>query len=228
MALNGPAYFAAAYLLLDRTYHGWMGLLAVSVAAVHLYTARRLLEKEPRTALLALGLGAAFITIAIPVQFSGYTITIAWAIEAAALAWIASRFEQPRAAWVALGILGLVLIRLAVFDRHAATARLITFGASAVAFWLVAKWMTRGKPALAVYIIGHAVLLWGLEHGNRKLGASHGCAAKRGSVTTAGISIMLAAYAVAMIGAGVLTTTADEPAAGSRADRHRDRKTIPL
>lgn len=206
MALNGPAYFAAGYMLLDKTHHGWMGLLAVALAAAHLIAARRLVTIEPRTALLALGLGATFITIAIPVQFAGYTITVAWAIEAAALAWIAQRFEQPKALWLAIAVLAFVLIRLAVFDRTA-DARFVAFAASAVAFWLVSKWLAPNRLAVAVYTIGHAVLIWGLALEIEAWAKRTATPENITSVVTAGISIMFAAYAVALITAGVFTST---------------------
>lgn len=65
MALNGPLYFAAAYLLLDGQHHPWMGLLAIALAAAHMLAARSLFHSQNSIALLALGLGAAFLTIAI-------------------------------------------------------------------------------------------------------------------------------------------------------------------
>jgi len=34
------------------------------------------------------------LTLAIPIQFVGFRITMLWALEAAALAWIARRSEQ--------------------------------------------------------------------------------------------------------------------------------------
>jgi uncharacterized membrane protein len=207
VALNGPAYFAAAYLLLDGNHHAWMGLLAIGLAATHLIAARRLIPIQPTTAMLALGLGASFITIAVPVQFSGYTITIAWATEAAALAWIGSRLEQARATWFALAISAMILIRLAVFDRALTNGRLVSFAASAVAFWLIAKWMPRTQPALAVYVIGHAILLWALSMEIERWVMRTAAPENQASLIAAGISIMLAAYAVAMVAIGVFTAT---------------------
>lgn len=207
MALNGPAFFAASDLLLDRRHHGWMGLLAAAIAAAHLGSARRLMATDRWTALLAAGLGAGFITIAIPVQFSGYTITIAWAMEAAALAWIGSRFRETRAGWLALGILALTLIRLAAFDRLLTEARLVTFAASAVAFWLVAKWMPRSMATIGVYIAGHAILLWALSMEMQRWAVRTAAPENVPSVVTAGISILFAAYALVIIGAGVITAT---------------------
>ncbi len=207
VAANGPIYFGAAYLLLNPHHHAFMGLLAVSLAAAHLITARHLLTVAPQMALLSTGLAAVFVTLAIPVQLAGYAITIAWATEAAALAWIASRWKDARAIWLALAILALILMHLAVFDRESSDSRLITFTASAIAFWLTAKWMQPGRLAAAVYIIGHALMLWGLGLEIERWALQHADPQNVVSVTTAAISIMLAAYAVIVIGAGVLTAT---------------------
>jgi uncharacterized membrane protein len=207
VALNGPAYFAASYLLLDGRHHAWMGLFAAAVAAAHLGSARRLLPTHPATALLAAGLGAGFITIAIPVQFAGYTITIAWATEAAALAWIGARFRETRVVWLAMAILGLILIRLAAFDRLLGDARLVTFAASAAAFWLVAKWIAHARAALAIYIAGHAILLWALYLEIERWAIGTSAPENVSSVVTTGISILFAAYALALIAAGVITST---------------------
>ncbi len=213
LAVNGPVYFAAAFGLLDVQHHAWMGLLALGLAAIHLAAARQLFEVDPRAALLALGLGAGFVTIAIPVQFAGYSVTIAWAMEAAALAWIARRYQQPRAIWFSLGILLFILIRLLAVERElpvtyvVLNARFVTFTIAAVAFWLVAKWMTDERPALAVYIMGHALMLWALGMEIDAWARRTSAPADVESVITAGISIMLAAYAVILIGAGVLTST---------------------
>ncbi len=207
MALNGPVFFAASYLLLDSDYHGGMGLLALALAAAHLFISRRLLAGAPQAALLALGLAAAFLTIAIPVQLSGYTITVAWATEAAALAWIASRYEQTAAAWGAFGILALVMFRLAAFDSERPALRLITFTASAVAFWLVSRWTPPGKRALAIYLAGHGIMVWGFSMEIEAWSVRTAAPQNAVCVSSAGISIMLAADAVSLIGAGVLTTT---------------------
>jgi len=35
-----------------------------------------------------------FLTLAVPIQFAGFRITIAWALEGAALAWISTKFAS--------------------------------------------------------------------------------------------------------------------------------------
>lgn len=123
------------------------------------------------------------------------------------------RFGEERATWISLGLLALILIRLAVFDRTLAESatlanpRFAAFAASAVAFWLVAKWTSTARAALAVYIAGHAILLSGLSMEIESWATRTAAHENLASVVTAGVSIMLAAYAVSMIGVGAWTAT---------------------
>src|SRR6185437_12052692 len=51
-------------------------------------------ERDPNPALLAGGVAMAFLTLAAPIQFSGYRITLGWVLEAAAFTWIAARTNR--------------------------------------------------------------------------------------------------------------------------------------
>ena len=41
-------------------------------------------------------MAAVLLTLAIPIQFVGFRITMLWALEAAALTWLGARFDRPR------------------------------------------------------------------------------------------------------------------------------------
>ena len=62
LALNGAFYFGASYNLLQKDYHAWLGLFAVTLAAVHLGLAFLLWRSLPmenrdtRPVLLAIGI----------------------------------------------------------------------------------------------------------------------------------------------------------------------------
>ena len=90
------------------------GFLALVLA--HLIRLERL--GEPRTpaeiARLALIAGAAlgFITLAIPLQLERNWITIGWALEGAALAWLYGRIPHKGLLLFALGLFAVVFIRL--------------------------------------------------------------------------------------------------------------------
>src|SRR5262249_11047065 len=99
-AAAGMAYFVAAFGLLDPLYHQWMGLFTAAIGGLHLLLAFSLRKTEAAphgekwAALLTGGLALAFVTISVPIQFTGFRITIAWAVEGAAVAWIASRLRS--------------------------------------------------------------------------------------------------------------------------------------
>jgi hypothetical protein len=92
------------------------GFLALVLA--HLIRLER--QGEPRTsaeiARLALIAGAAlgFITVAIPLQLERNWITIGWALEGAALAWLYGRIPHKGLLLFAVGLFAVVFIRLAL------------------------------------------------------------------------------------------------------------------
>jgi uncharacterized membrane protein len=56
----------------------------------------------------------AFVTVAIPLQFDKQWITIGWALEGAALAWLYRRIPHRGLFWWAIGLLAAVFVRLAL------------------------------------------------------------------------------------------------------------------
>ncbi len=222
LALNGAAYFGVSYYLLDATYHDYMGLFAVTLAAAHLLAAKLLWNPEAADervlwpALLAVSITLTFLTLAIPIQFVGFRI-IAWVLEGAALAWVASRFHSGRV-FIGAGIILLLAIgRLAVFDawiypdgKHfqaLLNARFLTFAVSAAALWLAARFAPSGIFAGASYVSGHFVMLWIL--GLEVIGWAERSVASANlwSIETTAISILMALYSLISVAIGVVTRT---------------------
>ena len=224
-ALNGVVYFAHSYLLLHSDRHDWLGLLAVLIAAAYLVFGvilqRQAVEPEAdtRPSLLALGMATAFLTLAIPIQFIGFTITIAWAMQGAALAWIGYRFVSTRALNASLLVFALVAMRLLLFELESfpnpnsysaiANTRFLTFAVSAVAMLLAAWWVSKisQAAALAAYFAGHAFLLLGLSLEIVGWARRSVSAENRLSAETIGISILFGVYAVTLVSVGVATRT---------------------
>ncbi len=217
LAANGPAYFGFTYFLLKPHYGPWLGLLAVAVAVLHLalgfnlWRARRESSGDMRAVELALGLALAFGTLAVPIQFTGFSITLAWAIEAAALVWIGCRLDHDLVLAGAVAIYLLVLLRLCAFDawievphRLLWNTRFITFVFSAVSLWLSAWWAKRfPTPAAPAYITGHLILLIAALAEFNDWAAVSVLPARQASVTAMGTSILMALYAVMLVGIGV-------------------------
>ncbi len=219
LGLNGAIYFAASYVLLGTQYKVWMGLFAAAVAGLHLLVGTQLWKahsaagRDTRPVLLALGIALGFLTLAVPIQFTGFSITISWALEAAALVWISRRVNESRILFGAVAVYVFVFLRLYSFDSflpetHRAlllNGRFVTFSISAVSFWLGAWWLkeTLRLPAAAGYVTGHLILLSACLFELNDWILTGVSIENRASVIAIGVSILMALYAVVLIGIGV-------------------------
>jgi uncharacterized membrane protein len=222
LSLNAVAYYAAAYSLLVTDNRAYLGLFTVALAGLYLAMSMEMWRHLPaehrdsRPVLLSLGVAITLITLAAPIQFTGFRITIGWAIEAAALTWIGKRARSEPLIAAALCVFGLVFIRLWTLDSWIYTqpdyrvlwnGRFMTFLVAAAAFWASARWLGAGARALATYIAGHAVLLWGLML--EVTGWAERTAAPQNltNLESTSISILMAVYALVLVAAGVVTRT---------------------
>ena len=111
-----------AWTVLDRvlgaTQPGLRGPAAAGLAAVHLALglAARRRGGDPLRARVTLGLAAAFLTLAIPVQLGLHGITLAWAAEGVLLLWLGVGQRSPLTR--AFGYLVLALSVGRLFVRH--------------------------------------------------------------------------------------------------------------
>ncbi|MCU1340182.1 MAG: rane protein, partial [Bryobacterales bacterium] len=78
IAANAAVYYAASYSLLNPSHHQYMGLLAAAIGGVHLQLARRY-QSQSAAQTFTIGVALALITLAVPIQFAGFRVTIAWA-----------------------------------------------------------------------------------------------------------------------------------------------------
>ena len=97
LPLTPRSTIAASYTLLNPAHHQYMGLLAACIGGVHLLLARNF-EARSKGQNLTLGVALAFVTLAVPIQFAGFRVTIAWALEGAVLAWLSARSRELLAA----------------------------------------------------------------------------------------------------------------------------------
>jgi uncharacterized membrane protein len=219
LAANPAAYFGVSYLLLNPAHHQWMGLFAALLGGIHLFVAGILWKDAPTEqqetfrALMAAGVALAFVTLAIPIQFVGFSVTIAWALEGMAVVWVWSRFHTLGSGIGGGVILTLAVLRLLSQDamlyqnggqfQALVNARFLTFLVVAICLWLAA-WFVRSGPGAAIpYIAGHVIMLFILAL--EIVGAAERSwpAADQASLVTVGISILMAFYAVLLITAGV-------------------------
>ena len=217
VAANAAVYFAASYSLLNPVHHQYMGLLAAAVGAVHLLLARNFAPQSDARG-LSLGVALAFITLAIPIQFVGFRVTIAWALEGAAIAWLSARFRSD---WLRAGcwlVFALALVRLIALDTWIysrasdyavlANTRFLTFAVAAAALWMAARFLQHRIDAAIAYVAGHAVLLFGLSLEIGGWVSRNIVAEDQSSVQIMAISVMLTLYAVVLVLVGLRTRAA--------------------
>lgn len=96
---SGLVYFGACYGILNSDFHDLLGVLAVVLAVYYFLWAFLAKELTPTDdnlynflAFLCIG----FITIAIPIQFKEFTITISWLVEASLLMFLGAKFFNTK------------------------------------------------------------------------------------------------------------------------------------
>jgi hypothetical protein len=115
LAASAMFFFAAHAAFEAAGFSSVVGIIPVFESAVLAVLLRHLLRTEPagqrdlgRLALVAGG-ALAFVTVAIPLQLREQWITIGWALEGAALAWLYRRIPHRGLLYFALGLLAAVL-----------------------------------------------------------------------------------------------------------------------
>jgi uncharacterized membrane protein len=216
-------FFRPYYEALAGWGDSWAALLALVLAGLYLALAARLWG-SPRhapapnpAAAASAGVGVAFLTLAIPLEFHNFTVTMVWAVEGAALVWIASQRRIFLAQVFGVAVLACAAARYAFLDATLRTsiplwnARFASATVLAIALFLAAIW-SRGTrlPTGVPGVAGHLVLLSGLSlevagwaqraFGDRSSGPE-----------SAALSILFAFYAVILVALGTR-----ERSAGSR------------
>ena len=163
--LASAVFFLVARLsLIAGGYEAVLGALPLGQAALMAILLAGLLRVEPpgartlgRLALVA-GTVLAFITVAIPLQLDKAWLTIGWALEGAALAWLYTRIPHRGLFWSAFGLLAVVFVRLALnpevllYQERGTVAiwnwYLYTYLTASASMLLASSWLSRTKDGL--------------------------------------------------------------------------------
>lgn len=147
MTLNAGAYFSVTYGLLWDQYQGWFGVMSLGLTIFYGlvgYGAIKRSKTSPKVALFSLGTAITFLTIAIPMQLTGFWITVAWIAQGTVLIWIGFMTKSWQTRAFALGVLGLSAFRLLILEtmisyedfQVVVNARFLIFSVSIVALYL--------------------------------------------------------------------------------------------
>jgi uncharacterized membrane protein len=112
-ALDGVFFYSLSYSALQPHHHSWLGPLAFVLAVFYLALARFVRTSSNLTR-LCLGLCAAFLALAIPIQFSGFAITTAWSMEPAGLTWLGVHYLNRRALLAAFALFALAVLHVII------------------------------------------------------------------------------------------------------------------
>jgi uncharacterized membrane protein len=211
----------------------WLGAVTTALAAVYLalgLVALRTPAAGARQHRTLLGLAAAFLTLAIPVQLGLHGVTLGWALEGALLLALGTRFGSPLARLGGYSVLGAAVLRLLAWHLplHPGAFRPVLnpeFGtwaaviAALAAAWRLARPARAGGHALdrglGPVLAGLALLLLlGLLTGETDAGFGQRAriAREAGLVETAqaaafsgrlAVSALWASFATALLGAGL-------------------------
>ncbi len=157
-------FFTARSALTAGGYANIIGVVPVVSGGVMAWLLRSLLRLEQpgqrdlgRLALVA-GASLAFVTVAIPLQLKHQWITIGWAIEGAALAWLYTRIPHRGLLWTASALLATVMARLAlnpmvfVYEPRGSLRilnwYLYTYAICAAAMFVAGWWLKRTDEKL--------------------------------------------------------------------------------
>jgi hypothetical protein len=158
-------FFAARAAFLQGGMSAYVGIVPVFEGIVMALLLRALLRIESRDdrdlARLAIVAGSAlaFATVAIPLQLEKQWITIGWALEGAALAWLYRRIPHRGLLYSAMALLSVVFVRLAlnpaVFVYAPRGMRvfnwyLYAYLICSVALFVAAWWFSRTDDELVV------------------------------------------------------------------------------
>jgi len=144
-AASGLVFFLIAYAATESRVEATWGAFALGIAALYLVAALPAVRRRPAMDGLLAALAVAvttFVSLAVPLELERQWLTVGWALEVAALVWLAGRFRLPTlgalARVVAIGVAIRLLLNASVLDYP--------IGDHPLVHWL---WYGYGVPLLA-------------------------------------------------------------------------------
>ena len=208
-----------------------VAVLASILAGYILWRRRDALELQEQKGHIVFALAAAsWAAIAVPVQFDGAWISVAWAVEAVLLLVISVRLALTEMRWFSYGLLAAMVLRLLALDtfdadldtfRPALNWRFLAFAAGIAALYS-ARWLAFRRPEIpsnpieatermaalpVLLVLANALTLWLLSA--EIITSAYSAFLDlpddaSENVASLGLSLLWAVYAVALIVLGIV------------------------
>ena len=162
--INSFIAFGYAFgMIKGHTDYPAASLISLLYAGVFFLMAHNLRRRQPenkRSLIMMLAMGMLFLTITVPILFSGHWITIFWLVEGAIVLWAALRLDSAKLRWAAILLLAAVFGKFIVHDYHSTFGfHLDTFRYQPhYSFLWVSRYFTTLVSLGALYAAGR--LLW--------------------------------------------------------------------
>jgi uncharacterized membrane protein len=118
--INSFIAFGFAYgMIRNHTEYPAASLISLFYAGVFFWMAHNLYKRQPenkRSLIMTLAMGMLFLTITVPILFSGHWITIFWMVEGAIILWAALKLESSKLHWTAIIMLSVVFSKFIFLD----------------------------------------------------------------------------------------------------------------
>ena len=177
LTLNALAYYGISYELLNDEYRSWMGAFTASLAVFYVLLAvaahmRGTAQLNLR--LFSAGLAVVFAVLAVPIQFGGPWVSVAWAVEGLVLIWLSFPTRMRELRWFGYATFGVFAIWLLAVDTPRTFGEdisfflnwyMLSYGIAIITFGL-AGWLLRKRQdeldvpeqiAYVVFAVGAAV-----------------------------------------------------------------------
>ena len=160
VAVNAAGFFGLTFAVLWADYEAWFGLISLGLALFYGLIAFLAIKRSggaSDVALIALPVSLVFLTVAVPLQFSGFWIPVVWAIEGAVLVWAGFFLGWWQMRAFGIGALTLCVGHILFLDvwleledfRLVLNERTPAFLAAVVGFYVAGllHWRNRGPAA---------------------------------------------------------------------------------
>ncbi|MCH7592840.1 MAG: DUF2339 domain-containing protein, partial [Planctomycetes bacterium] len=139
--VNNAAFFGSTYFLWQDAYSDWLGLFAVVIGGLQWLAAWKIAPSSEETARGRLPFwigGAAMLSLAAPLQFDRYLVSVSWCVQAVVTLAFCRRFTDPWLRAKGAGLLIAAAVHLLYFERQDPTLTPVLFS---LGQWTV-SWLT--------------------------------------------------------------------------------------